>query len=190
MLIGFSLGGNITLKYLGEQGENINPIIKRAVAISVPIDLEDSAVQLTKKSNAMYMKRFAKMLVPKLAEKANRFPECGLTNSDVSNLKTFYDFDDIYTAPAHGFKNARDYWKKCSSKPFLPKIKIPTLLINALNAPFLGAPSYPFSEAENSEFFYLETPKYGGHVGFLNNYKMNGELWNENRAIAFLQQAG
>ena len=188
MLIGFSLGGNITLKYLGEQSENIQPLIKSAVAISVPTDLEDSAVQLAKKSNAMYMKRFAKMLIPKLAEKVSRFPECGLTKDDVSKLKTFYDFDKSYTAPAHGFANARDYWQKCSSKPGLSNIKIPTLLINALNDPFLGTPSYPFSEAENSEFFYLETPKYGGHVGFVKSCNMNGELWHEERAIEFLKK--
>jgi len=186
MLVGFSLGGNITLKYLGEQGENANPLISRAVAISVPIDLEDSAVQLAKKSNVLYMNRFVKMLKPKMIGKAERFPEWGLVREDILKMSNFYDIDELYTAPAHGFKNAKDYWEKCSSKPSLSKIRIPTLLINALNDPFLGKPSYPFKEAENSKFFYLETPKYGGHVGFINDFKMNN-LWIEKRTIGFLK---
>ena len=186
MLIGFSLGGNITLKYLGEQGENANPLISRAVAISVPIDLEDSAVQLAKKSNMHYMNRFVKMLKPKIIGKAERFPEWGLARENILKMSNFYDIDELYTAPAHGFKNAKDYWEKCSSKPFLPNIKIPTLLINALNDPFLGERSIPVKEAENSKFFFLETPDYGGHVGFAKSFKINGELWNEQRAIAFL----
>ena len=186
MLIGFSLGGNITLKYLGEQGENANPLISSAVAISVPIDLEDSAVQLAKKSNVLYMNRFVKMLKPKMIGKAERFPEWGLAREDILKMSNFYHIDDLYTAPAHGFKNAKDYWAKCSSKPFLPNIKIPTLLINALNDPFLGELSIPFREAKNSKYFFLETPDYGGHVGFIKGLNMNRELWNEKRTIEFL----
>jgi len=187
MLIGFSLGGNITLKFLGEQGTDINSKIKGAVAISVPVDLKDSAAQLAKKSNAIYMKRFVKMLKPKLLEKSKRFPEQAPGKENILLIKDFYDFDELYTAPAHGFKNAEDYWEKCSSKPVLPAIAIPTLLINAKNDPFLGPLSYPKKEAENSKWFYLETPNYGGHVGFASHFKMDGQLWDEKQAMLFLK---
>ncbi len=186
MLIGFSLGGNLTLKYIGEKGEEIHSNISRAVAISVPVDLRDSADQLSKSSNAIYMKRFLRMLKPKMIEKTQRFPKNGINKDDIVKMNNFYDFDNLYTAPAHGFSSAEDYWKKCSAKPFLSKIKIPTLLINALNDPFLGNLSYPVKEAENSKLFHLETPQYGGHVGFINSIKMKGELWIEKRVIEFL----
>ena len=187
MLVGFSLGGNLTLKYIGEKGEAIPSEIISAVAISVPVDLKDSADQLSKVTNAMYMKRFLRMLKPKMIEKVNRFPKNGVEKDDIFKMSNFYNFDNLYTAPAHGFSSAEDYWAKCSAKPFLSNIKIPTLLINALNDPFLGKNSYPTNEAENSEYFYLETPDYGGHVGFIKSLKMNGELWNEKRAIEFLK---
>ena len=189
MLVGFSLGGNLTLKYIGEKGEDLHPKILNAVAISVPIDLKDSASQLSNASNAIYMKRFLRMLKPKMIAKAERFTNYGVSNEEIDRIKNFYDFDNLYTAPAHGFSNAEDYWKKCSAKYFLSEIRIPTLLINALNDPFLGTLSYPISEAEDSRNFYLETPTYGGHVAFVKNFKMNDELWSERRAVEFLKNS-
>ena len=189
MLVGFSLGGNLTLKYIGEKGDTVPSEICCAVAISVPVDLKDSADQLSKTTNAKYMNRFLRMLKPKMIEKTQRFPNNGINKDEIVKMKNFYDFDNLYTAPAHGFSSAEDYWKKCSAKPFLSKIRIPTLLINALNDPFLGTRSYPVTEAENSKHFFLEIPDYGGHVGFIKSLKMNGELWNELRAIAFLNQS-
>ena len=186
MLVGFSLGGNLTLKYIGEKGDTVPSEICCAVAISVPVDLKDSADQLSKTTNAMYMNRFLRMLKPKMIEKTQRFPNNGINKDEIVKMKNFYDFDNLYTAPAHGFSSAEDYWKKCSAKPFLSKIRIPTLLINALNDPFLGTRSYPVTEAENSKHFFLEIPDYGGHVGFIKSLKMNGELWNEKRTIEFL----
>jgi len=186
MLVGFSLGGNITLKYIGEKREGLHSKIYRAVAISVPVDLKDSAHQLSKKSNAIYMNRFLRMLKPKMAGKAERFPNNSVNKNDIDKMNNFYDFDNLYTAPAHGFSSAEDYWEKCSSKPFLPGIRIPTLLINALNDPFLGSLSIPIKEAIDNKYFFLETPKHGGHVGFVNSFKMKGELWNEKRTVEFL----
>jgi predicted alpha/beta-fold hydrolase len=185
-LVGYSLGGNLTLKYIGEKGEAIPPEITSAVAISVPVDLKDSANQLSKTSNAIYMKRFLNMLKPKLAEKAQRFTNNGVKNESIFKMRNFSDFDNLYTAPAHGFSSAEDYWEKCSAKFFLSRIKIPTLLINALNDPFLGDLSYPIAEAQVNQYFYIETPNYGGHVGFVKSLKMNGELWIEKRTIGFL----
>jgi len=187
MLIGFSLGGNLTLKYIGEKGNVIPSEISAAVAISVPVDLKDSAVQLARFSNTIYMKRFLRMLKPKMIKKVLRFPNNGIRKNDIAKMKDFYDFDSLYTAPAHGFSSAEDYWEKCSAIAFLSEIKTPTLLINALNDPFLGKRSYPANDANSNPYFYLETPVYGGHVGFPKSIKMNGELWNEKRAIEFLK---
>jgi predicted alpha/beta-fold hydrolase len=182
-IVGFSLGGNVTLKYLGEQGANIHPAIRAAVAISVPCDLQDSSVELEKKHNAVYMRRFIRELGCKLQQKAKRFP--GMINLDNYHLiKSFRQFDDLYTAPIHGFPDALTYWARCSSKPFLENIRIPTLLINALDDPFLGKGSFPYEAAGKNSCFYLETPRHGGHVGFVT---FGGTFyWSERRAFGFI----
>jgi predicted alpha/beta-fold hydrolase len=183
-IVGFSLGGNVTLKYLGEQGGNIHPAIRAAVAISVPCDLQDSSVELEKKHNAVYMRRFIRELGCKLQQKAQRFP--GMINLDNYHLiKSFRQFDDLYTAPIHGFPDALTYWARCSSKPFLENIRVPTLLINALDDPFLGKGSFPYEAAEKNACFYLETPRHGGHVGFVT---FGGTFyWSERRAFGFIR---
>jgi len=100
-------------------------------------------------------------------------------------MRTFKDFDDRYTAPIHGFKSAEDYWRRCSCKPFLRNVQIPTLLINARNDPFLAEQCYPVAEAEQNPKLYLEMPDSGGHVGFLAGNNV-GEYWSETRATEFL----
>lgn len=185
LLIGFSLGGNIILKYMGEKGENISEYIKSAVAISVPCDLRASSIHLSKHSNRVYYERLIRSLKKKALLKKQTFPDAPYTAKDVRKVKTFHDFDNIYTAPAHGFKDADDYYTKCSSKQFLPAITRPTLLINALDDPFFPDTCYPFEEAKSSSKFYLETPKYGGHVGFSNSMIPGQEYWHETRTVVF-----
>ncbi|MRG48953.1 alpha/beta fold hydrolase [Chitinophaga sp. SYP-B3965] len=182
-LIGFSLGGNVTLKYLGEQGDTIPAIVRSAVAISVPCDLKDSSIELEKRHNFIYMKRFIRSLGLKLERKAKLYPkEISLAN--FGTIKNFKQFDDRYTAPMHGFKDAEEYWAKNSSKQFLENIRIPTLLINALDDPFLGKGSFPYKEADNNPHLYLETPETGGHVGFVT---FTGKhYWSERRAFQFI----
>ena len=184
ILVGFSLGGNITLKYLGEQAEAIHPKIQKAITISVPCDLKGSSYELKKRSNKIYMERFLKTLKSKTIEKLNRFPNSVISKSDILNCKNFFDFDGIFTGPVHGFKDAFDYWEKCSSKQFIPNIKIPTLLINAQNDPFLSTTCFPIIEANENKNFFLEMPKYGGHVGFV---APNNEYWVEKRILSFIK---
>ncbi|KAA2239974.1 alpha/beta fold hydrolase [Chitinophaga agrisoli] len=184
-LVGFSLGGNVLLKYLGEQGRMTHPLIHSAVALSVPCDLKDSSGELEKPHNTIYMRRFIRDLGYKLQLKAQRFPDMILLDN-YHTIKTFRQFDDQYTAPIHGFPDALTYWERCSSKPFLKDIRVPTLLINALDDPFLGKGCFPYAEAEASPWFYLETPSYGGHVGFVTFGEAG--YWSEKRALKFIQE--
>jgi hypothetical protein len=184
-LIGFSMGGNIILKYLGDKREEVSPLIRKAVAFSVPCDLASGAERFTEWSNKIYMIRFLRMLHKKIINKKKLFPD-QIDDQGYHRIKNFKDFDDRYTAPIHGFKNAEDYWKKCSSGPILRNILIPTLLVNARNDPFLGETCYPVKEAELNPNFFLEIPESGGHVGFV-TFNQNGEYWSETRAISFIQ---
>ncbi len=180
-LIGFSLGGNLTLKYLGERGSNIHPKIHRAVAFSTPCDLACCSASLEHPHNAIYMAHFMKSLRSKVTEKHGRFPE-SFDLTGLEKMRIFAQFDGRFTAPLHGFKDAEDYWKRSSSRPFLPAITIPALLINAQNDPFLGASCYPREEAEASACLHFEIPEQGGHVGF----GAGREYWSETRAAEFL----
>jgi len=182
-LIGFSLGGNLILKYLGER-EIVSEIIKKAVVVSTPLSLKGSLESLTKFSNKVYSTSFLYDLKKKYKSKMNQFPE-KINPSDLKKIKSLLDFDDIYTAPAHGFKDALDYYKKNSSEQFLPAVKIPVLILNAKNDTFLSKACYPYKLAANSKNIYLETPKYGGHVGF---HKTNTLYYSEKRTLAFLNE--
>ena len=183
-LIGFSLGGNLTLKYLGENPQNIPASIHRAVTFSVPCDLACSSHQLSLPGNRLYMERFIRAMRAKVRAKDRLFPG-QLDLSGLQKIKYFQEFDDRFTAPIHGFASAQDYWEKNSCRQFLSAIDRPTLLINALNDPFLGPGCYPFEEARTSQFFHFESPVQGGHVGFP-GCKTSSENWAESRAIEFL----
>jgi predicted alpha/beta-fold hydrolase len=177
---GISLGGNMVLKYLGERHE-VPKQIKAVMAVSVPCLLAGSARKLHTFENRLYHNRFKKHLVDRLIMKQQRFPDL-LSIDDLNAIKTLYDFDDIYTSKAHGFLDGADYYKKCSSLQFLPNIKTPTLIINALNDSFLSPECYPVKEAKANSNLYLEMPKYGGHVGF---HDKNNIYYNERRALDF-----
>ncbi len=179
-LMGYSLGGNLILKYLGEE-QKLPKEIKGGMGISVPCDLKDACDQLLLSKNRMYAKRFKEHLLEKLWEKQRRFPN-SIAASTVKRIRTLKDFDDRYTAPAHGFKDAYDYYAQCSSKPFLSRIKVPSLIINAQNDSFLGAGCYPIQEAQENDKLFLEIPKYGGHVGFWGQGEFN---YVEERAVSF-----
>ncbi len=181
---GFSAGGNITLKYLGEAPENVPAEVKKAVAFSVPCDLKSSATQISRPENRIYLQRFLKSLRLKLEQKlpiANGQIEL----SDYHKIKDFQAFDDRFTAPLHGFASADDYYARSSSKAYLKSIKVPTLLVNALNDPFLSEACFPVAEAEANPNLFLEMPKYGGHVGFSLDFR-KGTYYSEKRALAFL----
>ncbi len=183
-LIGFSLGGNLTLLHLGR--ESPDPLVKKAVVFSVPCDLKKSAKVLAKPVNRLYMKRFLVMLHQKIKAKMKLMPGL-IDDKGYETIKDFKTFDDRYTAPIHGFKNAEDYWEKCSSKPYLPHIKIPTLIINAKNDPFLPEACFPIKEARENKNLTLVMPESGGHVGFVSFNRQN-LYWSEKQAIDFLNR--
>jgi uncharacterized protein len=183
-LYGVSLGGNLILKYLGER-EDVPSEIKSAIAISVPTDLEGSCKELHKLKNKAFSVRFLNHLKRKLISKMNNYPN-DLTEEAYGSIRSLRDFDDIYTSKAHGFINASDYYKKCSCKQFLPNIKIPTLIINALNDSFLSPECYPVREAKNNPNLYLQMPKYGGHSGFIDKKNI---YYNEKQAFEFVRRS-
>jgi predicted alpha/beta-fold hydrolase len=183
-LIGFSLGGNLVLKYLGEESSAIDSVIKCAAVVSVPCCLKSSSDKLAENNNHIYMQRFIRSLKKKIKNKYSKFPQL-IDIKKFENIKTFHEFDNLYTAPYHGFTDAEDYWQQCSSKSFIAAINIPTLIINALDDPFFGEECYPIQQADSSKFVFLETPKYGGHVGFTSFNKEN-EYWHETRIRQFV----
>ncbi|WP_411846485.1 alpha/beta fold hydrolase [Roseibacillus persicicus] len=183
-LVGFSLGGNMILKYLGEQGEKGPSRLGRAVTYSVPCDLACSSRALdTAFNREVYMRRFIKSLAEKVRAKHALFPE-QMDDTGLDRIRTFREFDDRYTAPLHGFQDAEDYWAQSSSRPFLLQIRIPALLITADNDPFLGPNCYPHREAESSDHFHLEVTHGGGHVGFATSRSQSP--WMARRALQFL----
>ncbi len=184
-LVGFSLGGNMALKYLGEAPPH--PAVVGAAAISAPVDLAASARALDRRwDNRLYLRRFLETLVAKVEDKARRFPgEIDVTG--IRRVRTFQEFDDRFTARLHGFRNAMDYWTQSSARQYLRAITVPTLLINALDDPFLPPECFPFAEAEANPHFSLEAPAHGGHVGFVDFAEgKQGRTWAERRVVDFL----
>lgn len=180
-LAGFSLGGNLLLKYLGES-ENIPLQIKSAVAVSVPCDLGASLEELNRNRNYLYSRRFIRNLKKELFLRQEQFPG-EMEKRDITSCNSLLAIDELYTSRAHGYKNASDYYQRCSCLQFLPKIKTPTLLLNAANDTFLPPQSYPVDIAEKSNYLYLEIPEHGGHVGFINS---RASFYHEERALEFI----
>ena len=180
-LIGFSLGGNVLLKYLGE--ETIIPSqIASGVAISTPLHLRGSLEQLIKFENFVYSKTFINDLRKKYKRKMVQFPNA-MNAEELKKIQNLLDFDNLYTAKAHGFKDAYDYYEKSSSLPFLKNIEIPVLILNAKNDSFLSEKCYPYKIASKSSTLFLETPKHGGHVGFHMSHKV---YYSEKRVLEFI----
>ena len=181
-LKGFSLGGNLLLKYLGERTV-VPSQIKGAIAVSVPCHLYGSCKELHAFKNRPYHDNFKMYLVKRLRVKQKRH-EDKLSIEEINSIKTLKDFDDVYTSKAHGFKDALDYYDKASSLQYLPYIKTPTLILNALNDSFLSPECYPVKEAKENPSLFLEMPNHGGHVGFHLYAKY---YFNEKRALDFIQ---
>lgn len=180
-LKGISLGANMILKYLGER-DNIPKKVKAAITISAPCNLYGSCLELHKLKNRLYAIRFLRHLKGRLKLKLNTYPNA-LSAVEFQNIKSLKDFDDAYTSKAHGFKDAIDYYEQSSGLQFIPKIKTPTLIINALNDSFLSPECYPVKEAKMSSYVYLEMPKHGGHVAFIDK---DNVYYNEKRALEFV----
>ena len=183
-VVGVSLGGNMLLKWLGEEGEAAGGVVQRAVAVSTPMDLVAAVGQLDfGLRRILYTSHFLRSMKPKALAKIAAHSLTIDTRAILASL-TFRRFDDLFTAPVHGFKDADDYWTCCSSKPWLKQIKLPTLLINARNDPFLPSDALPDS-AEVSDAVILDFPATGGHVGFVSG-KFPGNIeWLPRRILNF-----
>ncbi|MGA8854941.1 MAG: alpha/beta fold hydrolase [Christiangramia sp.] len=181
-IIGFSLGGNITMKYLGENRIRPDEIVG-AVGVSVPCDLSGSLGAITRMRNFVYAKRFELNLKQHLFARAEKFPD-HINKTQISSCKSLRDIDDLYTSKAHGYKDASDYYEQTSALNFLENINKPTLILNAENDSFLSEKCYPFEIAEKSDFIHLEVPTYGGHVGFVTKSSM---YYHEKRALDFIE---
>lgn len=186
VVVGISIGGNITLKYLGESGTSLSTRIRAAVAVSVPMDLKGSATELAKSKNRLYMRHLLRPLRARMREKALRFPG-RFDISRLASIRTFHEFDALFTAPYHGFRSVDDYWERSSSKHFLSSIGIPTLLISAQDDPFLSPGCFPTEIARTRDNIFLEMPAYGGHVGFIHNLALR-KTWLDRRILEFFRE--
>lgn len=185
-LIGFSMGGNQTLKYLGENPGKVPQEVVCAAVFSVPCHLSDAARTMGRAQNAVYMEYFLRGLREKVRRKAERFPEAPKVEG-LMKIRTFHEFDDRFTAPTHGFADAEDYYARCSAVQFLGEIAVPTLLVNALDDPFLSESCYPVAAADENPYLRLETPRHGGHVGFVSR-DPDGLYWSERRMAAWFSR--
>jgi uncharacterized protein len=183
ILVGYSKGGNISMKYAGEKGENIPSEIKKIVAISSPTDLQGSVDVMGKKG--FYTERFKTKLLKFLLNRSELIDNQIL--KEIPKMKYLDDITDHYIAPLQGFKDARDYYEQCAAMPFVDKIRVPTLILNAKNDPVLSESCAMLEVAKNSDYIFSEFPNYGGHCGF---YQPNsdGLYWGDRRMIEFVKQ--
>lgn len=182
-LIGFSIGGNKTLLYLGREAHRHPSTLSRAVVFSVPCDLASSTVRLAEACNRIYMRNFLNSFRQKLEQKQALFPG-QIDLQDFAAIRNFHDYDSRFTAPMHGFASAEAYWRESSSKPWIPSIRVPTLLVSAEDDPFLAPECYPHREAAANPNFTLEITPHGGHVGYIR--WRSTRYWSEWRAMQFL----
>jgi predicted alpha/beta-fold hydrolase len=181
MAAGISLGGNALLKWLGEQGESARSVLEAAAAVCAPIDLMASGLNLQRGFNMLYTRIFLITMKKKSLAKLAGYPDL-FDEQAVRRSRNLYEFDDIVTAPLHGYRNTHDYWTRASSKPLLKQIAVSTLVLNALNDPFIPAVSLPQTH-EVSDSVRLEYPATGGHVGFVSG-RFPGHLrWLPNRLL-------
>ena len=186
---GVSLGGNVLLKWLGEQQENACDVVSSAVSVSAPVDLLAGANSLAKGLNLVYTRMFLSTLIPKSIDKVTHFPELG-NAEDIASCKDFFDFDNRVTAPWHGFRDAEHYYAVSSAKPLLRQIAVPTLMIHAKNDPFMGGQYLPQSHEVSSRVECLFTD-HGGHVGFANGRSLRlGLDWLPRQCDAFFAKHG
>ena len=187
LLCGFSLGGNVLVKWLGEEGAAVPPQIRGAVAISVPFDLALSARALDGPGPMarIYRRRFLHTLRRKALEKARRFPG-SIHEGRLRAASSLIEFDELVTAPLHGFHSAADYYARSSSGPYLGRVRVPLLLLAAEDDPFIPPASLPVGAARENPLIRLEVSAGGGHVGFVAGSLLRPRYWAEERAIEFL----
>jgi len=184
--VGYSLGANMLLKLLGRY-KVLSPL-HSAVAISTPLELEPCTLHLSKGFAKVYQMYLLKSLKSNLLLKSKKHDlksQWGLSTTVINKIKSIYEFDDLYTAPVHGFKNAHDYYTKNSAKQYLLDIHTPTLMVHALDDPFMPPSVLPTSD-ELSKSITFELSENGGHVGFIEGSLFKPNFWLEKRVLNFL----
>ena len=184
--VGYSMGGNVLLKLLGEYG-NHSPL-KNAISISAPMQLNISADTINSGFSKIYQNHLLKYLKKNLLAKYDNHPIeklIDLKKEDIKNIKSIWEFDELYTSKIHKFETAKNYYKLSSSKQYLKEITIPTLIIHALDDPFMTKEILP-SKDELSSSITLEVYKNGGHVGFISGSLFKPIYWLENRIIQYI----
>ncbi len=181
--VGFSLGGNVLLKYLGECGEGALP--RAAVAVSVPFDLAAGAASMERGMGRVYTARFLRTLRGKFESKRPLIGDA-VDGRRVLAARTFREFDDAATAPLHGFRDADHYYAASSSARYLAGIRVPTLLLHSADDPFLPADAVPRAAARDNPFITAAFTEHGGHVGFVAGTPWAPQFWAEAEAARFL----
>jgi predicted alpha/beta-fold hydrolase len=180
---GVSLGGSALVNWLGRAGADARAIVTRAAAVSVPLDLMAAGRSIDRGANRIYASHFLQTLKPKAIAMAARFPDL-VDASRIAAVRSMWQFDDLVTAPLHGFRGTADYWTRASSKPWLRGIGIPTLVLNAKNDPFIPAASLPGIDEVASEVT-LQQPAQGGHAGFPTGAPPGRIDWLARRLLTF-----
>ncbi|MGV8921428.1 MAG: hydrolase [Pseudomonas sp.] len=189
--VGYSLGGNVLLKYLGEEGDNCS--LQGAVAVSVPFRLDECADRIGQGFSKVYQAHFMREMLAYIKDKQRRFEHEGLSEGlaelsalgSLENMRTFWDFDGRVTAPLNGFLDAKDYYRRSSSRYFLGEIRTPTLIIQSVDDPFVCCHSLP-DASELSSSTHFELQKRGGHVGFVEGSLKNPSYYLERRIPLWL----
>jgi predicted alpha/beta-fold hydrolase len=187
VVAGFSLGGNVVTKWLGELGDAAPAALRGGAAVSVPFDLAASGARLDGPGlmSWVYRERFLRRLRGKALEKARRFPG-RIDAAALARLRTFLEFDDVVTAPIHGFASAADYYGRCSSGPFVERIRRPFLVLQAADDPMVPVASVPVEGARRAPAVELVVTERGGHTAFVDGSLLRPGFWAEREVAAFL----
>ncbi|HEY1403743.1 MAG TPA: alpha/beta fold hydrolase [Pyrinomonadaceae bacterium] len=188
-LAGFSLGGNMSLKLAGEYGAGFPPALKGVCAVSPSVELAASAASIERRSNWIYQRKFIRSLKRRMRKAATLYPE-RYDASKLALVRTLREFDELYTAPHGGFRNAADYYARSSSLPLIARIQLPTLIIHAQDDPFIPFDSLRHPSVRTNPNLILLAPRHGGHVGFVADGNTTGEdrFWAENRLVEFCER--
>ena len=181
--VGVSLGGNALMKWLGERSADATDIVHAAAAISAPLDLMAAGEALGQGFSLVYAKHFLQSLKRKSLLKLQHHPGI-FDGAAAAKARTLREFDNVVTAPLHGYRDTDDYWTRASSKPGLADVRVPTLLVNARNDPFLPAPALPTPRQVSSNVL-LDFPEHGGHVGFSGTRFPGSAQWLPQRIFHF-----
>lgn len=184
---GVSLGGNCLIKWLGEHGSAARDVVTATASVCAPLDLAAASASLERGATRLYARYFLRTLIPAALAKLERYP--GLYSAErVSSATTLRDFDEMVTAPLHGFRDAADYYARSSAAQFLSSVKVPTLLLNSRNDPFLPEQSLPDARAIPAAVT-PELPRQGGHVGFVCGRFPGRIEWLPRRLLTFFERA-